>query len=131
MPSGARIRIGSLRIEDSWFVNNDSLGEDTGVLQARAGAVLSLEGSAFCGNTPNVFFSGTRWQDLGANAFGDLGCARMVGDLNGDACVTAADLEMLLERWGVGGFSVADLDRDGVVGGSDLGILFSSWGLCP
>ncbi|MAB71370.1 MAG: hypothetical protein CMJ54_02560 [Planctomycetaceae bacterium] len=131
MPSGARIRSGSLRIEDSWFVDNDSPGEGTGVLQARAGAVLSLEGSAFCGNTPNVFFSGTRWRDLGANAFGDLGCARMVGDLDGDACVTAADLEMLLERWGVGGFPVADLDRDGVVGGSDLGILFSMWGRCP
>lgn len=130
-PSVARVRGGSLQIVDSWFLDNASAGETTGLLQARSGAVLSVGGCAFCGNQPQAFAVGTTWRDLGGNAFEELGCSRMRGDFSGDGCVTAADLGVLLQLWGIGGFPVADLDRDGFVGGADLGIMFLNWGQCP
>ena len=49
----------------------------------------------------------------------------VVGDLNGDGQVNAADLAMLLGGWG--GEGEADLDCDGVVGPADLGVLLGAW----
>lgn len=49
----------------------------------------------------------------------------VVGDLDGDHLVGAADLAILLGQWGSKGS--ADLDGDGVVGAPDLGILLGGW----
>lgn len=50
----------------------------------------------------------------------------VVGDLNGDDLVNAADLAALLGDWGQIG-SPADLDGDGVVGAGDLATLLGAW----
>lgn len=49
----------------------------------------------------------------------------VVGDLDGDNVVGAADLAILLGQWG--GPGSADLDGDGTVGAPDLGILLGGW----
>jgi hypothetical protein len=49
------------------------------------------------------------------------------GDLNGDGFVTAADLSLLLTRWGEDNLS-CDLNLDGSVGAADLASLLSNWG---
>jgi len=46
-------------------------------------------------------------------------------DLNGDARVNAADLAILLARWGLSGNG--DYNGDGVVSGPDLALLLSYW----
>ena len=53
----------------------------------------------------------------------------LTGDLNGDGCVTGADLSILLAAWGTNG-GTADLDGDGVVGGTDLTTVLSVWNTC-
>ncbi len=53
-----------------------------------------------------------------------------LADLNGDGAVDAADLGMLLLRWGKAtqpGELVADLNGDGVVDAADLGIMLLAW----
>lgn len=56
----------------------------------------------------------------------------VVGDLDRDGTVGAADLAALLGSWGldsaVSGHLAADLDGDGVVGAADLAVLLSRWG---
>ncbi len=49
----------------------------------------------------------------------------LLGDLNRDGAVNAADLAMLLGDWGVG--AIADLDGDGTVSASDLALLLGAW----
>jgi hypothetical protein len=52
-------------------------------------------------------------------------------DLFPDGIVSAADLSILLERWGpCSGSCIADIDGDGQVGASDLSLLLASWGPC-
>jgi hypothetical protein len=52
-------------------------------------------------------------------------------DLFPDGIVSAADLSILLERWGpCSGSCIADIDGDGQVGASDLSLLLASWGAC-
>jgi hypothetical protein len=50
----------------------------------------------------------------------------VVGDLDGDLVVGAADLAILLGQWGQVGGS-ADLDQNGVVDASDLSVLLGAW----
>jgi hypothetical protein len=49
----------------------------------------------------------------------------VVGDLDGDNVVGAADLAILLGQWS--GPGTADFDGDGTVGAPDLGILLGGW----
>ena len=49
----------------------------------------------------------------------------VVGDLNNDGVVDAADLTILLNQWGTAG--TADLNNDGVVDAADLAILLGNW----
>lgn len=51
----------------------------------------------------------------------------IVGDLDGDGSVGAADLSLLLVAWGTAS-NTADLDGDGDVGASDLSLLLVNWG---
>ncbi len=51
---------------------------------------------------------------------------QVLGDLNGDGTVDAADLGILLGAWGSAG-GAADLNDDGIVDAADLGILLGSW----
>jgi glucose/arabinose dehydrogenase len=53
-------------------------------------------------------------------------CEPILGDLNGDGTVNAADLSILLAAWGTAD-PAADLDDDGVVGSADLTILLAAW----
>ena len=48
------------------------------------------------------------------------------GDLNGDECINAYDLGLLLGDWGVAG-SPADFNNDGTVDPADLGIILANW----
>ena len=56
----------------------------------------------------------------------------VVGDLDRDGTVGAADLAALLGSWGLdaatSGHLAADLDGDGTVGAADLAVLLSRWG---
>ena len=61
---------------------------------------------------------------------GELGDAVLVGDLNGDGVVNAADLGLLVVAWGPCGKGApcpADLNEDGIVDAADLGFLFANW----
>jgi hypothetical protein len=49
-----------------------------------------------------------------------------LGDVDGDLCVSATDLALLLGLWGSAD-SAADFDFDGDVGASDLAILLGAW----
>ncbi len=51
-------------------------------------------------------------------------------DLDGDGCVNASDLGVLLSGWGPDG-TAGDLDGDGGVDAADLGILIALWDGCP
>ncbi len=67
----------------------------------------------------------------GVGVFADLEVRPLIGDLNGDGGVGAADLAMLLGFWGpcpADGACPADLDGDGEVGSQDLGELLGRWG---
>ncbi|MBL9118639.1 MAG: hypothetical protein JNL80_01845 [Phycisphaerae bacterium] len=72
----------------------------------------------------------TDWLNIDADEVDDLGEAvpDCIGDLNGDAAVTAADLAVLLGQWG--GAGSADLDISGTVDAADLAILLGAWGNC-
>ncbi len=56
--------------------------------------------------------------------------AALVGDLNGDGHVTAADLAVLLSHWNqtIAANTGGDLNGDGKVGSADLALLLSNWG---
>ena len=59
------------------------------------------------------------------------GDGEVVGDLDGDGDVDAADLAILLGNWGPCGDCEdcpADLDGDCTVGAADLAILLGNWG---
>ncbi len=47
------------------------------------------------------------------------------GDLNGDGCVDAADMGILLGAWGT---PAADINGDGTTNSADMGILLGNWG---
>ncbi len=49
----------------------------------------------------------------------------VLGDLNGDAVVNAADLALLLGQWGTGG--CADLNGDGAADAADLALMLGNW----
>jgi hypothetical protein len=51
--------------------------------------------------------------------------APLLGDLNGDDIVDAADLAILLGAWG--GAGAADLDASGAVDAADLALLLGAW----
>ncbi len=55
------------------------------------------------------------------------GTCGILGDLNGDGSVDAADLAEMLNSWGSGG--PADLNGDGSVDASDMSILLGNFGL--
>lgn len=48
------------------------------------------------------------------------------GDLNGDQCINARDIGLLLGDWGIAE-SNADFNADGTVDPADLGILLANW----
>ncbi|MBX3356758.1 MAG: hypothetical protein KF724_13775 [Phycisphaeraceae bacterium] len=67
-------------------------------------------------------------------ARGEQGAGRVViinpllGDLDGNGVVDAADLAQLLGQWGATGQgNIADLDGNGVVNGADLALLLGAW----
>ena len=51
-----------------------------------------------------------------------------LGDLDADCQITTADLQLLLDTWGLCNGCSADLDGNGIVNTNDLLILFSNWG---
>ncbi len=51
-------------------------------------------------------------------------------DLDGDHCIGAPDLSILLGAWGACTNCSADYNGDGDVGAADLAILLSYWGAC-
>ncbi|MAD20162.1 MAG: hypothetical protein CMJ52_08235 [Planctomycetaceae bacterium] len=74
--------------------------------------------------------SGRRIFGQNVRADGELGDAALVGDLNGDGVVNAADLGLLIVAWGPcgkGAPCAADLNEDGIVDAADLGFLFANW----
>ncbi|MFO0827880.1 MAG: hypothetical protein U0572_06985 [Phycisphaerales bacterium] len=80
-------------------------------------------------NTGEVAYS--LWLDHGKSAPVDMDSQEItfsksiVGDLNGDGHVNAADLGILLGNWG--GRGLGDLDGNGIVGATDLGLLLGAW----
>ncbi len=50
----------------------------------------------------------------------------LVGDINGDGAVNAADLGILLGAWGTRD-AQSDLNDDGIVDAADLGLLLGAW----
>ena len=51
-------------------------------------------------------------------------CPSLIGDLNGDLCVDAADLGLLIGSWGG---EAGDLNDDGTTNSADLGLLIANW----
>lgn len=62
-----------------------------------------------------------------ADANGVLDVCEIVGDLNGDTHVDAADLAILLGSWGGCSACPSDLNADDVVDAADLSILLGAW----
>lgn len=57
----------------------------------------------------------------------DKSGSTLIGDIDGDGRVNAADLGLLLAAWGRCPECPADLDGDDLVGGDDLGGLIAAW----
>jgi len=54
----------------------------------------------------------------------------ILSDLDGNGCVGAGDLAVMLGAWGPCKACAADLNGDGQVSSADLGQLLSDWGFC-
>ena len=54
-------------------------------------------------------------------------CGNLLGDLNTDGQVNAADYPLFLLSWGPCSGCLADLDNDGYVGAADLVLLLLNW----
>lgn len=83
------------------------------------------------GGTANLLLSGTFAAGSFTSGFSASltasGLRQLVGDINGDGVVSAADLTALLAAWGSSQAS-ADLDGNGTVNGIDLARLLANWG---
>ena len=55
------------------------------------------------------------------------------GDVTNDGVVNAADLSLVLARWGtaVNAFGEADATHDGVINAADVSMVLAMWGTCP
>jgi Ca2+-binding EF-hand superfamily protein len=55
------------------------------------------------------------------------------GDVTNDGVVSAADLSLVLARWGtaVNAFGEADATHDGVINAADVSMVLAMWGTCP
>lgn len=83
------------------------------------------------GGVANLLISGTVTQvttesALDAEIIAEGTLREVVGDLNGNGAVDAADLTILLGNWG--GSGLGDLNGDGTVGAADLTALLNAWG---
>ncbi|RLS91094.1 MAG: hypothetical protein DWI11_11940 [Planctomycetota bacterium] len=84
-----------------------------------AGAVVCWQGGVSTGAS-DVYAA-----RIGADGILGPPPAIVIGDLNGDGLVDAADLAILLGAWG--GTGAADLDGNGTVDAADLATLLGAW----
>lgn len=79
--------------------------------------------------------SGARPRIFGPDAVAVGPQAPAPGNINGDGCVNASDMGILLGSWGSmpnnGALHLVDIDQDFLVGPSDLGELLGRWSFCP
>ena len=69
-----------------------------------------------------------QWEDAEFDAAFKITGGGLVGDLNDDGAVDAADAGIMFGVWGTdGGDSGADLNNDGVIDAADAGALFAAW----
>jgi hypothetical protein len=113
----------------------DASGADTQTQPVENGAFsdvpLALPTVLPTGGVANLLISGTVTQVTTESALDAeiivAGALReVVGDLNGNGAVDAADLTILLGNWG--GSGLGDLNGDGTVGAADLTALLNAWG---
>ena len=124
-----------LYVDGQLIVNNDGLHgmvDRTGQVAVEAGyhlyRVEFFENGGGAGEIARWEGPGVARAVIPASAFRKMGVVMQI-DLNGDGTVAAADLSMLLARWGAASASEpADFDRNGAVGASDLSLLLSAWG---
>lgn len=109
--------------QPAWFANGDQSGAFLGTSVASAGDVNGDGASDVIVGAPYV--NGPSGDEGAAYLF--LGNPPpMLGDLDGDGTVGAADLGILLGAWGQWGVP-ADLNGDGFVDPADLGLLLGAW----
>jgi hypothetical protein len=124
-----------LYVDGQLIVNNDGLHgmvDRTGQVAVEAGyhlyRVEFFENGGGAGEIARWEGPGVARAVIPASAFRKPGTVMQI-DLDGDGTVAAADLSMLLARWGAASASEpADFDRNGAVGASDLSLLLSVWG---
>jgi predicted outer membrane repeat protein len=123
---------GSMIELESCTLADNRAGTDGGAIYATNSSLATLTGSVVCGNTLE--------QLRGPVEFGAMTCVQETcdacppvtcpADLDGDAIVDGADLNLLLGEWGQAG-GLADITEDGIVDGADLNVLLGEWGVCP
>lgn len=101
----------------SWHTIDGGGGDSIGGGYELSGTIGQPEGVAMSAGT--LVLLGGYWSGASGRTRG------MLGDIDGNGAVDAADLAILLGAWGASG--PGDLDGDGMVGAPDLAILLGAW----
>jgi subtilisin family serine protease len=101
--------------------------------QIPAAVAATLGVGPFVVDLPDGFGDRPRLDGDTATMLGPV--APVPGDVNGDGCVDAADLGLILAAFGSdpqgAGLYLADVDLDLRVDASDLGMMLAAWDPCP
>jgi len=125
--AAVRIDVGDRTIARPILAGTSMLGQEP------AEACFGLGGLDVAERVEIEWPDGERTVLRGVSAGGMLSVMRWAcpGDVDDDGRIDGADVALLLEAWGTGGYEArTELDGDGTVGAGDLLVLLRGWGDC-
>jgi hypothetical protein len=91
------------------------------------GGNIRIEGTTFCGNSPQL----PGWSAILVDAGGNTQSCGCEADLDGNGVVDTADISLLLLDYGPCAGCASDLDGGGEVDGGDVALVLINFGPCP